>query len=780
MVSICCGWEFTGRWTEEFSRGEGSFPVVDLPHNVKELSLHYASPSDYEGIYGYRRIIEYGKELSGKRVFLQLDGAAHIAQVFLNGGLLSEHRCGYTYFRTELTEHLKDGPNVLAVRLDSTENGSIPPFGFVIDYLTYSGLYREAWLDVKEQSFIEDVFVSTPDLKTARAAVKVEGDASDCRLSVLDGEKVLTSAAGAPGVFELPVPAAESWNVDHPRLYTLRTELFDKDGALLDTREEAFGFRTAVFKADGFYLNGEKLYIRGLNRHQNYPYVGYAATKSLQEEDARILKEELCCNAVRTSHYPQSRWFIDACDRLGLLVFTEIPGWQHIGDETWKDQAVENTREMVLQYRNHPSIVLWGVRINESQDCDDLYERTNKLARELDPSRQTSGVRYIENSHLLEDVYSYNDFSHDGTTPGCKPKDKVTKESAKPLIISEANGHMFPTKSFDNWSRRQEHALRHARVLNDSMADGKHCGTFQWCMFDYPTHKDFGSGDRVCYHGVMDAFRNPKNAAFTYASQGENAPVLEPTSSMDIGDYPAGNIGSIYVLTNGDEIKLYKNDYYVKTFKPKHTGGLKHPPIEIDDIVGDLLITQEGFPENKARELAACLSDVQKYGMANLPLKSKLRFARAMAKYKLTYDDGVALYGKYIGNWGGASTVWRFDAVKDGKVVKSVIKSPSDKLHLEVSVSKTDLEEDFTYDMAAVRVRVCDEYGNTAWYAQLPVIFELEGAADLVGPYVCTAEGGMCGTYIRTSGQSGTARLTVRTAQTEPYQIVFTIKGRQL
>ena len=780
MVSICSGWEFSGLWSEEFLRGEGTYPVVDLPHNVKEISLHYVSPSDYEGIYGYRRIIECGSELASKRVFLQLDGAAHIAQVFLNGELLSEHRCGYTGFRTELTGHLKDGSNVLAVRLDSTENKEVPPFGFVIDYLTYSGLYREAWLDIKARSFIDDVFVSTPDLKTVHAAVRTEGDASECRLTVLDGNKEIASASGRPGEFTISCADVQSWHVDHPKLYTLRTELFDKDGSLLDTREDAFGFRTAVFKADGFYLNGEKLYIRGLNRHQNYPYIGYAAAKSLQEEDARILKEELCCNAVRTSHYPQSQWFIDACDRLGLLVFTEIPGWQHIGDDRWKDQAVENTREMVLQYRNHPSIVLWGVRINESQDCDGLYERTNKLARELDPTRQTSGVRYIENSHLLEDVYSYNDFSHEGNNPGCKPKEKVTKETGKPLIISEANGHMFPTKSFDNWSRRQEHALRHAKVLNDSMADGQHCGTFQWCMFDYPTHKDFGSGDRVCYHGVMDAFRNPKTAAYTYASQGEKEPVLEPASSMDIGDYPGGNIGSIYVLTNADEVKLYKNDYYVKTFKPQYTGGIKHPPVKIDDLVGELLSTQEGFPENKARDVAACLADIQKYGPSNLPLKAKLRFARAMAKYKLTYQDGVALYGKYVGNWGGSSTVWRFDAVKDGKVVKSVKRSPSDKLHLEVKCSNTELSEDFTYDMASIRVRILDENDNAAVYAQIPVRFDAEGPIEVVGPDVCTAEGGMCGAYVKTAGQSGTAKLTVRTAQTEPFEIEFSVKGRQL
>ena len=123
---------------------------------------------------------------------------------------------------------------------------------------------------------------------------------------------------------------------------------------------------------------------------------------------------------MRTSHYPQSHYFIDECDRRGLLVFTEIPGWQHIGDEKWIDRAVENVREMVCQYRNHPSIVLWGVRINESQDNDAFYTRTNALAHELDPSRPTSGVRYLEKSSLLEDVYAFNDFSHKGNNPGCK------------------------------------------------------------------------------------------------------------------------------------------------------------------------------------------------------------------------------------------------------------------------------------------------------------------------------------------------------------------------
>lgn len=133
-------------------------------------------------------------------------------------------------------------------------------------------------------------------------------------------------------------------------------------------------------------------------------------------------------NAVRTSHYPQSQDFIRRCDEIGLLVFTEFPGWQHIGGEEWKRQAMQNLKEMIVQYRNHPSIILWGVRINESQDDDVFYGETNRVAHELDDTRATGGVRMLKKSHLLEDVYTYNDFLHDGRHPGCNPKRKVTPD----------------------------------------------------------------------------------------------------------------------------------------------------------------------------------------------------------------------------------------------------------------------------------------------------------------------------------------------------------------
>ena len=777
MLSLCNNWEFIPRWFDEFALGEGEGEAVRLPHTVREIPLHYADHNTYQMVCGYRRKLELGKELENKRLFLQFDGAAHIATVYLNGVELAHHRTGYTGFRVEITEAaVLGGENWLAVKLDTTENGEVPPFGFVIDYLTYGGLYREVWLDVRHNSYIEDLYITTPNLNTLKIKPTISG-AEGCIVMVelLNGEQLLVRKAfTAGGVITIDGLYVKPWDTEHPVLYTCRVSLL-KIGRVLDVQTCKVGFRTIEFKADGFYLNGKKTFLRGLNRHQCYPYVGYAAPESLQRDDARILKEELGCTAVRTSHYPQSHHFIDECDRLGLLVFTEIPGWQHIGGDDWKEQVVQNTREMVLQYRNHPSIVLWGVRINESKDDDALYKRTNAVVRELDPSRPTTGVRYLEKSSLLEDVYAYNDFSHTGNNPGCKPKKAVTPDMKKPLLISEHNGHMFPTKSFDTWQRRQEHALRHTRVQNDAAADGQHAGCFGWCMFDYPTHKDFGSGDRVCYHGVMDAFRNPKLAAYAYASQSDSKPVLAVGSSMDIGDYPGGQIGDVWVFTNADSVLLFKNDRFVTALTDGGFEGLPHSPMVMNDTVGCLLETQEGFDHKKAEVLRECLLAIQKKGLSGMNPADIAKMGYAMTKYGLKYEDAYALYGKYIGNWGGEATVWRLDAMKDGEVIASCTCTPSTRLHLEVTASHTQLHEGDTYDMASVRVRIVDENGNPAPYAQLPVTFTLEGAAELVGPAVVTAEGGMTGTYIKSTGSLGGARLTVSTAQTEPVEMVFAV-----
>lgn len=753
---------FNNDWlfTENFDAGFDEAVSVRLPHTAKEIPYNYINCRDYQMVCGYRKIFTAPGDWQGKKLILRFDGAAHEATVFCNGERVGYHACGYTAFCVDITDLVRlGGENVIDVRLDTRESLNIPPFGFVIDYLCYGGLYREVTLEVKEPEYIKEVLIENTGLREIRVRI-----ASECGSLVTDivdnSGAVISSAVGK--AFELNVPEAELWSVDSPALYTARVRAM-RGGECVDEKRLRFGFRTVKFKSDGFYLNGERLKIRGLNRHQSYAYVGYAMPRSVQELDAEILKNELGVNAVRTSHYPQSQHFISRCDELGLLVFTEIPGWQHIGDEDWKRQAVKNTDEMVRQYMHHPSIMLWGVRINESQDCDELYRRTNAVAHTLDSGRQTSGVRYIEKSRLLEDVYAYNDFSHCGDNAGLKPKKSVTAKKHNGYLVSECNGHMFPTKAFDDERHRLDHALRHAKVLDAMYADDDISGIFPWCMFDYNTHQDFGSGDGICYHGVMDMFRNPKLASAVYASQSEDKPCCVVSSSMDIGEHPAGDIGRVYVFTNADCVRLYKDGVFVREFAPSREEypALPHPPVIIDDFIGELLITQEGFDEKTAAAVKECLLAVAKFGPSSLPPKILAKFARLMLLKGFKFSDGVELYGKYIGNWGGEATKWRFDAVKGGKLICSVTRSPGQRVHFEVSTSKTKLCEGDTYDAAAVRIRAVDEHGNLAPYWQEPVILKCSGPIMLIGPEIISLKGGSGGCYVKTCGSSGSAELCV-------------------
>jgi beta-galactosidase len=197
----------------------------------------------------------------------------------------------------------------------------------------------------------------------------------------------------------------------------------------------------------------------------------------------------------------------------------------------------------------------------------------------------------------------------------------------------------------------------------------------------------------------------------------------------------------------------------------------------LDDTIGGLLETQEGFEKAKADLLKKALLSAAKYGLAGMPKADMLRMGYAMARYKMSYQDGMNLYGKYVANWGGEATVWRFDAIKNGEVVKSVTCCPSAALRLEAVPSRTALQEGASYDMAAVRIRVLDGNGNVAPYAQLPLRLKLEGAAQLVGPDVVVAEGGMCGTYIRTTGETGNAKLTVSADGLAPITVEFTVNA---
>lgn len=786
-------WEFTKDPEDGFFIGKKSnCETVELPHTVCETPLNYFDEHEYQMISGYRRTITLPENACGKRVFLHIGAAAHYAEVYVDGKSAGVHKGGYTAFCIDLTEMLKPGvPSVLGIMVDSRETLNIPPFGHVIDYMTYGGLYREVWLKICEESCIEDVFaIPTLPEDYVFGVSPVEGrietrlrlhnaDGMKIRLKVTDDNKTLLveKTFSAEKSCLMTVPDIKPWDIDSPVLYTLCTELL-KDDEPIDNVVTRIGFRKSEFHTDGYYLNGRRIKIRGLNRHQSYPYVGYAMPRSMQRLDADILKSELGLNSVRTSHYPQSQHFIERCDELGLLVFTEIPGWQHIGDDEWKETAVMTTREMVEQYRNHPSVILWGVRINESRDDDEFYARTNAAAHELDPTRPTGGVRYIKKSSLLEDVYTYNDFSHDGKAHGCEKKKNVTSDMAKPYLISEYCGHMYPTKSFDNEEIFAEHALRHARVLNAAALEQDICGSFGWCFFDYNTHRDFGSGDRICYHGVCDMFRNSKLAAAVYSSQSDATPVLEISSDMNIGEHPASVRGRIFAFTNADSVRFYKNGEFISELHPcTEFSALDYPPKELDDLVGERIKTGEGFSEKQATFTRDILNDAARFGMNSISTQSKLKAAWLIARYRMSFEDAYRLYGKYIENWGDSAAQFRFEAIKDGRIVKTVTKEAFTKLHMEARVSHTELIDGDTYDAALIRLRITDQNMNTLRFYFGTVKAKIKGCLCAIGPENVPITGGMGGLYVKTIGKEGRASVTLSATGCEDVTVSFNVSA---
>ena len=785
-------WKFAETWEEAMKEAvypENKMEDVRLPHTCKELPYHYFDEHAYQMLCGYRRHFMAPEAWQGKSVELTFEGVAHDAVVYVNGTEVKAHHCGYTAFSVELAKYLKYGEdNVLAVRVDSRENLNIPPFGYAIDYMTFGGMYREVYVQVRNKTHLADVFVKSqihPLQVTTEITVQNISDGITLQQEIRKKGEGAYSPLGKKPVKQanvqtvFPVQEICLWEPENPHLYEIRTSLW-KNGEMIDARVDITGFREAGFRKDGFYLNGKKLRLRGLNRHQSYPYVGYAAPASMQIFDADILKKELGVNAVRTSHYPQSQDFIRRCDEIGLLVFTEFPGWQHIGDEAWQAQALQNCREMVCQCRNHPSVFLWGVRVNGSSDNEAFYKRTNEAVHRLDPTRPTAGTRSTRKSQLLEDVYAYNDYSYAGRGAGCANRAAVTPATRKGYLISAFGGQNFPAKPFDDEPHRLVQALHHAAVLNDSIAQPGVAGSFGWCMTDYNTHREFGSGDRICYHGVTDLFRNPKLSAAVYASQktprSPSDVVFEVSSSMALGDHPGGFAGACWVFTNAESVRLYRGNDFIAEFTPDRRGrfaALPHPPIEIQDFVGSLLEKYEGLDQSTAPQVAAILNEMRRDALNLSPL-SRAR----MLSLRLSANDLLRMYYKYIGVLGGPSSIYRFEAVWHGRTVRTVVKEPVQSVRLECVVHNPILTDGPTWDCAAVSLRAIDQNGNLLPYCGEAVQLSVEGPVKILGPAIVPLRGGMAGTYLATTGEAGRAVLHCRMEGALDVEAALTVRKR--
>jgi beta-galactosidase len=678
---------------------DDQFEAITLPHTNKAFPHHNFDNLDYQFISTYRKRFDYSPDHGGQLVFLEFDGVMLACTIYLNGKLVGEHLGGCISFSVNITNELQDGENILTVYVDSRERKDIPPYGHLVDYLTFGGIYRDVYFKIVNPIHVENIFIRTLDvLNDPQLSCDVRLSHFALRLglkaTLLDqhGEELAVAYSPVDETttrldFE-SLPKVVLWSLDNPTLYKLHVSLTLNE-ELLDATSSRFGFREAEFRPDGgFYLNGERIQLFGLNRHQTYPYIGAAAPARLQRQDADIIKHELACSMVRTSHYPQSPHFLDRCDEVGLLVFEEITGWQHIGDQKWQGICLDELKAMIERDRNHPSIVLWGVRVNESGDDDEFYSRTNALAHRLDPTRQTGGVRCFLGSSFLEDVYTYNDFSN-----------TVLDPSEQPYLITEFAGHMFPTKIWDHEQRLIDHALLHAQVHNLQMGNDRIAGAIGWSAFDYATHIEFGSGDRICYHGVMDIFRLPKWAAYLYQSQQSPSKrvVLQAATHWTMGDRSGGGVNPLTVFSNCNEVEVLVGPTSVGRFRPDYATypNLPHPPITI-----------YGLDEYSA------------WGQAEF---YDLRI--------IGYIHGEMVAGQWVSSSGLPH-------------------------NLELSTDTDQLYADGA-DMTRLIFRITDEFGNPLPYATKVVTFELEGDADLIGENPFPLIGGQAALYVKARHQTG-------------------------
>lgn len=771
------GWEYVEDFKETYIQDFPIGAIVELPHTNKIVPFNNFDENLYQFVSSYQNVFTFQKT-PRKRYVLHFEGVMEYAEVYLNEKLVTSHKGGYTPFNVDITRRLNNGENKIFVKVDSTERKDIPPHGNVVDYLTYGGIYREVYIEEKDMNFVDNAFIHIEndelnirmflDVSTSKDTVFKFNIYKDNQL-VYFFEREYDLKKTDVLVREKNV-FLDLWTLEEPRLYELEIIMND-----LPTYKSRFGNRKVEMKPDGFYLNGKKIKLVGLNRHQSFPYVGYAMPRSAQRLDADILKYELGVNTVRSSHYPPSKYFLERCDEIGLLVFNEIPGWQHIGDEEWQKIAIENVKEMIYRDYNHPSIFIWGVRINESDDNDVFYKETNRVAKFYDTSRPTGGVRDFAGSHLLEDVYTYNDFLHRGTNKGLANPKSISKRNV-PYLVTEYNGHMYPTKKNDDEYHRENHVLRHLNVQNDSFKHKDSAGAIGWCMFDYNTHKDFGNVDRICYHGVMDMFRIPKEAAYVYKSQGTQEPFMEIMNSLQIGEREASEVKEAIVLTNLDSVKFYINDDFVGEYYPsekyKH---LPHPPIIVDDFIGNLIRDNESFTQKDAATIKRILLVGAKNG-GNIPFMMKLKGLYLLMKYKLKRDDIKVLASKYIGKWGLESLQYRFEGIKDQFVVLTKIVGPSFSNDLYIHVDHDVIFETSTYETTRIVVKHLDQNMRPLLYSNEVITISVDGPLEVIGPTTLSLIGGSIGFYVKTIHKKGSAKITISSHNFAPKSLEIEVK----
>lgn len=694
ILLLSCGKELTqsnrsktnfgSEWTFSKDSTALNWEKIQLPHTAQIEPL--VVNNQWQGDCWYQKTFDAPK--TNGKVFLYFEGVMHEAWVWINGTLAAHHQGGYLPFTVDASTLLKSEGNTIIVKVNNEDNPQIPPGKTLktLDFNYYGGIYRNVYLIQTNKTYITDavhanqvnsggilvnfetvskdkangivkVHIKNEDVNTKKVKANILFKNGSEKIEFTSDELTIEANAAASIMQNIAITSPKLWGIENPNLYEVQVNIIS-EGQTLDTQTLTTGIRKAELKADGFYLNDEKVFINGTNRHQEYPYIGYALSDEANYRDAVKIKNA-GFDFVRLSHYPHSESFMKACNELGLLVMNCISGWQFTGDDVFLENSYQEIQDLARRDRNHPSVIFWEVSLNESDIKEPYMKKANELLRAELPYANIYTAGWIDNSNY--DIYI--PARQHGKAPDYWNN---YEKGIRKIFIAEygdweyyAQNAGFNQTSFSNLKEeertsRQLRAFGEKRLLQqafnyqeafNSNVKGKHTiGQANWLMFDY----NRGYANDIESSGISDIFRIPKFAHYFYQSQ--RSPNVKLDSKLISG--PVIHIASYWnekspldvtVFSNCKEVALYLNNVLIAKQKPTQSdfaNELPHPPFvfKIPTFQSGTL-RAEGFINNKK----VTEHQVQSATQAT---KIKMSYDASTVQINPEFPDVVFVYAK--------------------------------------------------------------------------------------------------------------------------------------
>ena len=581
-------------WT--FTDGSGNKQQLDLPHTWNAKDGQDGGNDYWRGTCVYELEVQKPDYSADEAVYLQFHGVNASAKVMINGTEVCTHDGGYSTFRADITEYLKDN-NTLTVEVDNSVNDRVYPQK--ADFTFYGGIYRDVeFLIVNKEHFDLDYYggpglMYTTEVEGDDAKVHVTTFTNDearraetvTRITLLDAKgKEVAKAEGHDVV--LDVPHVHLWDgLDDPYLYWIKAELI-KDGQVVDENGCNCGIRTFTFSPkDGFHLNGRHYPLHGVSRHQDFKAIGNAIGTEQMEEDMELIRE-VGANTIRLAHYQHSQYFYDLCDKAGMIVWAEIP---YISEHlpNGRENTITQMTELIVQAYNHPSIVTWGIS-NEitisggrhRKDMLDNHRVLQEMCKEMDPTRPTTLACYAMCHHFhpvarITDLVGWNLYLG-WYVPGFFLNDLWISfyhliYPNRCLCYSEygaegmPNLHSAKPRRGDNTEEYQ--CKYHEFMLRCFKRHPYMWATYVWNMFDFAADARNQGGEPGMNHKGLVTFdrKTKKDSFYLYKAYWTDKPFVHIAGKRY--EYRAEKFTEVTVYSNQREVTLYNNGKPIATCK---------------------------------------------------------------------------------------------------------------------------------------------------------------------------------------------------------------------